>query len=175
MPVFADAVVHASMHDACDGLVFIYALQLWAQMQIHSVACFCILLCTLASCDKVQRWAGLTSRLLLMHASLLDDVSCDHCCLWMRSQTIPWWVRWIWYSNPITWGLYGIIITQMGDLDSSIELTDDQSQTISSYLEQQYNYKYSFRWPVVGILLGFTAAALFGAVASLRFFNFERR
>ncbi|KAK9794008.1 hypothetical protein WJX73_008792 [Symbiochloris irregularis] len=89
--------------------------------------------------------------------------------------TIPWWVRWIWYSNPITWGLYGIIITQMGDIDANIMLTDDTSQSIQSYLQQQYNYKYDFRWPVVGILLGFTAAALFGAVASLRYFNFEHR
>lgn len=63
----------------------------------------------------------------------------------------------------------------MGDIDANIQLTDDTTQSISSYLQQQYNYKYSFRWPVVGILLGFTAAALFGAVASLRFFNFERR
>ena len=90
-------------------------------------------------------------------------------------QTIPWWVRWIWYTDPMAWGLYGIIITQMGDLTDSFQLTDGTSITITKYLADTFGYHYAFRWPVVGLLLGFTAIFLFGAVASLRAFNFLNR
>ena len=60
-------------------------------------------------------------------------------------QTIPWWVRWIWYSNPVAWGLYGIIITQMGDVVDTVELTDDSRQSIQDYLADNFGYHYSFR------------------------------
>ncbi len=90
-------------------------------------------------------------------------------------QTLPWWVRWIWYCNPVSWGLYGIIITQMGNVQDNVMLTDGTYQTIQEYLGGTYGYHYSFRWPVVGIILGFTVAFLVGAVMSLRTFNFQTR
>lgn len=93
----------------------------------------------------------------------------------MGMQQLPWWVRWIWYSNPVSWGLYGIIITQMGDVEGDVQLTDNSFQSIQQYLGDSFGYHYDFRWQTVGILLGFTGAFLIGAVASLRFFNFQHR
>lgn len=29
-------------------------------------------------------------------------------------QMVPWW-RWFYYINPISWTLYAIIVTQLGD------------------------------------------------------------
>ena len=48
----------------------------------------------------------------------------------------------------MSWGLYGIIVTQMGDLDQNIALTDGGTQSIRDYLYDNYHYEYSFRWPV---------------------------
>ena len=48
----------------------------------------------------------------------------------------------------MSWGLYGIIVTQMGDLDQQIALTDGGSASIRDYLYDTYHYEYSFRWPV---------------------------
>ena len=52
------------------------------------------------------------------------------------------------YLNPVSWGLYGIIVTQMGDLNESLALTDGTSTTVKDYLYDTYHYEYSFRWPV---------------------------
>ena len=48
----------------------------------------------------------------------------------------------------MSWGLYGIIVTQMGDLNESLSLTDGTTTTIKAYLYDTYHYEYSFRWPV---------------------------
>ena len=52
------------------------------------------------------------------------------------------------YLDPLAWGLYGIIVTQMGAVTQTVELSDGGHVSISSYLLQTYNYDYSFRWQV---------------------------
>ena len=52
------------------------------------------------------------------------------------------------YLDPLAWGLYGIIVTQMGAVTQTVELSDGGHVSISSYLLQTYNYDYSFCWQV---------------------------
>ncbi len=35
-------------------------------------------------------------------------------CLMCVQAMVPWW-RWYYYVNPISWTLYAIIVTQLGD------------------------------------------------------------
>ena len=52
------------------------------------------------------------------------------------------------YTNPVAWGLYGIIVTQMGNLDGSILISDGVTISIKDYLYDVYHYDYDFRWQV---------------------------
>ena len=48
----------------------------------------------------------------------------------------------------MAWGLYGIIVTQMGNLDGSILISDGVTISIKDYLYDVYHYDYDFRWQV---------------------------
>lgn len=91
------------------------------------------------------------------------------------SRMPPWW-KWYFYIDPLSWTLYGIIVTQLGEDDTLITITGTTDQmTVRDYLKENYNYEYSFIGPVIGILLAFTV--LFGglAVLSLKFISFQKR
>lgn len=88
----------------------------------------------------------------------------------------PWWWRWYMYINPVYWALYGIIVTQLGTDDTMITLVGSPDKiSVKDFLYQNFNYKYSFIGPVVGILLGFTVFFAALAVLTLRFGKFQKR
>ncbi|BDA40539.1 Pleiotropic drug resistance protein 1 [Coccomyxa sp. Obi] len=90
------------------------------------------------------------------------------------NQMVPWW-KWYWYINPISWTLYGIIVTQLGDDNTVVDIPGGGSTTISGYLDSTYNYQLSWIGNIIGILIGFMV--FFGALAilSLKFINYQRR
>ena len=104
-----------------------------------------LLICILYSQDCSYR----LSRCLLMHELTACAMHGQLMpCTWSPApvslmQTLP--CR---YLNPVSWGLYGIIVTQMGDLVEPLALTDGTSTTVKAYLYDTYHYDYSFRWPV---------------------------
>ena len=71
--------------------------------------------------------------------------------------------------------MYGIIITQMGDVSDRVQLTNGTSLSIEDYLAVVFGYHYSFRWAVVGILLGFTGLFLALALTALKCLNYQTR
>ncbi|KAK9916362.1 hypothetical protein WJX75_001804 [Coccomyxa subellipsoidea] len=90
------------------------------------------------------------------------------------NQMVPWW-KWYWYVNPISWTLYGIIVTQLGDDNTVVSIPGGGTTTISGYLETTFSYQHSWIGNVVGILIGFMV--FFGALAilSLKYINYQRR
>lgn len=75
----------------------------------------------------------------------------------------------------MSWGLYGIINTQMGNVKAPITLNDGSQQPIDQFLSDALGYDYGFRWPVIGIILAFTIAFLVGGIACLRLLNYQVR
>ena len=60
------------------------------------------------------------------------------------------------WINPIAYTLYGLIVTQLGDLTTTY-VTDFTGAlvTVPAFLEQRFGYKYDMRVPIVFILLAF--------------------
>mmetsp|Transcript_9242 Transcript_9242/g.27733 ORF Transcript_9242/g.27733 Transcript_9242/m.27733 type:complete len:1604 (+) Transcript_9242:484-5295(+) len=90
--------------------------------------------------------------------------------------SIPGWWIWMYYINPVSWSLYGVIVTQLGDFkDRRIQKIDGTFTTVPQYLEDSFQYKYSFRGWVYLILIGFSI--LFAAVSAIaqKKINFQNR
>ncbi|KAL7600884.1 hypothetical protein Lser_V15G22000 [Lactuca serriola] len=84
---------------------------------------------------------------------------------------IPIWWRWYYYICPVAWTLYGLVVSQFGDVKEKLESGETVSEFVSSY----FGFDYDFLGFVAVINVGF--AVLFGFIFaySIKAFNFQTR
>ncbi|RDY09362.1 ABC transporter G family member 39, partial [Mucuna pruriens] len=89
---------------------------------------------------------------------------------------IPIWWRWYYWACPTAWSVYGLVTSQVGDKDSSIEVPGlDGPISVKTYLEKQMNYEYGFLGIVAVAHIGFVALFLFVFAYGIKVFNFQKR
>ncbi|XVE52143.1 hypothetical protein DITRI_Ditri02bG0098800 [Diplodiscus trichospermus] len=88
--------------------------------------------------------------------------------------SIPVWWRWYYWICPVSWTLYGLVVSQFGDLQDILE-DGDNGETVEQFLRDFYGFKREFLGVVAAVIIGF--AVLFGAIftMSIKAFNFQRR
>ena len=81
----------------------------------------------------------------------------------------------MYYLNPVSWTLYGLVASNVGDVTSQIVLNDGTSLRVTQFLLEQFNYRHSFLGWVVLILVGWII--VFWAMGAYAFkrFNFQKR
>ncbi|KGN58035.1 hypothetical protein Csa_010583 [Cucumis sativus] len=92
-----------------------------------------------------------------------------------RPRIPKWWV-WYYWICPIAWTVYGLIISQYGDVEKKISvpgLSDPIS--IKSYIESHFGYDPNFMGPVAGVLVGFAAFFAFMFAYCIKTLNFQLR
>lgn len=98
------------------------------------------------------------------------------CGFLIPASSIPGWWIWCYYINPVSWTLYGLIVSQLGDLnDTYIVDFSGQTVTVPQFLDDQFMYKYSMLWPTVGILLAFIVTFVLASFGGLKILNYQRR
>ena len=78
--------------------------------------------------------------------------------------------------NPVTWSLYSLAISQLGDLnDQDIQSFNGEVMPVPEFLAERFNWHRYMMWPIVPILLGF--AGLFSVLTyvALKRINYQRR
>ncbi|XP_065866894.1 pleiotropic drug resistance protein 2-like [Euphorbia lathyris] len=88
---------------------------------------------------------------------------------------MPIWWRWYYWGSPVSWTIYGVITSQVGDVKTLLEIPESESMAVNVYLEQVYGFKHSFLVPVALAHLGWVLLFFFIFTASIRFLNFQRR
>ncbi|GMI78069.1 pleiotropic drug resistance 12, ATP-binding cassette G40, PLEIOTROPIC DRUG RESISTANCE 12 [Hibiscus trionum] len=85
--------------------------------------------------------------------------------------SIPIWWRWYYYICPVSWTLYGLVVSQFGDIQDVLE----DGQTVEQYLRKYFDFRHEFIGVVAAIIIAFTV--LFGAIftVSIKLFNFQKR
>ena len=94
----------------------------------------------------------------------------------LELQRIPKWWVWYYWICPIAWTVYGLIISQYGDVEKKISvpgLSDPIS--IKSYIESHFGYDPNFMGPVAGVLVGFAAFFAFMFAYCIKTLNFQLR
>ncbi|KAI7987449.1 Pleiotropic drug resistance protein 1 [Camellia lanceoleosa] len=84
---------------------------------------------------------------------------------------IPVWWRWNYYICPVAWTLYGLVVSQFGDIQRSL----DTKETVEEFIRNFFDFKHNFVGNVAIIIAGI--AVLFGFIFaySIRVFNFYKR
>lgn len=83
----------------------------------------------------------------------------------------------MYYLNPVTWTLYGLVASNVGDLDQHRIVLNGQTESISvpDFLRQTFDYRHDWLGWVVLILIGWIV--LFWGLGAYAFkkFNFQKR
>lgn len=94
----------------------------------------------------------------------------------LNFQRIPKWWIWYYWICPVAWTVYGLIVSQYGDVEDRIEapgMTFDP--TIKWYIENHFGYDSNFMGPVAAVLVGFTAFFAFTYAYCIKTLNFQMR
>lgn len=87
------------------------------------------------------------------------------------SQRIPIWWRWYYWATPVAYTLYGIIVSQFGEIQDVM----DSGSTVEEFLKDYFGFERSFLGATAGIILAFDVLFAFIFAYSIKAFNFQRR
>ncbi|KAG0538404.1 hypothetical protein BDA96_03G233200 [Sorghum bicolor] len=84
---------------------------------------------------------------------------------------VPIWWKWYCWACPVAWTLYGLVVSQFGDITTPM----DNGVPVNVFVENYFGFKHSWLGVVAAVVMAFTIffASLFGfAIMKL---NFQRR
>ncbi|KAL5822739.1 hypothetical protein ACOSQ4_020639 [Xanthoceras sorbifolium] len=92
-----------------------------------------------------------------------------------RPRIPKWWV-WYYWVCPVAWTVYGLIVSQYGDVEDLITVPGlTEKRSIKWYIEDNFGYDPEFMGPVAGVLVGFTAFFAFMFAYCIKTLNFQIR
>lgn len=81
-----------------------------------------------------------------------------------------WW-RWYYWACPLSWTLYGLLVSQFGDMEDVL----DTQQTVKEFLRSFYGFRHDFLGVVAVVIVGFTIIFVFTFAFCIKVINFQRR
>jgi len=90
-------------------------------------------------------------------------------------QRIPKWWIWYYWICPLSWSLYGLIVTQYGDLEDVIKVPGQPDQMIKFYVKDYFGYHTDFIGVVAAVLVGFSVFFAFVFAFCIKRLNFQQR
>ncbi|CAI8614417.1 unnamed protein product [Vicia faba] len=88
---------------------------------------------------------------------------------------IPVWWRWCSWENPVAWSLYGLVVSQYGDVKRNIEASDGGVTTMEEFLSDYFGFKHDFLGVVAVVNVAFPIVFAFIFAISIKMFNFQKR
>ncbi|KAK7284893.1 hypothetical protein RJT34_19647 [Clitoria ternatea] len=88
---------------------------------------------------------------------------------------IPVWWRWYYWATPNAWTVYGLVISELGDEGTQLEIPGAGNMGLKEFLKERLGYEYSFL-PVVAVVhVAWVLLFLFVFAYSIKFLNFQKR
>eukprot|EP00884_Botryococcus_braunii_P014151 jgi/Botrbrau1/22737/Bobra.0132s0074.2 len=92
-----------------------------------------------------------------------------------RTRIPGWWI-WFYWLDPLAYSVYGLVASQLGDVDNEFLQQDDGSMiSVASYMRQNYGFKHSFLGFAALVLIGFMLFFHVVTAFALKKFNFQKR
>ncbi|KAK3411003.1 hypothetical protein EUGRSUZ_J03025 [Eucalyptus grandis] len=85
---------------------------------------------------------------------------------------IPIWWRWYYWACPVSWSLYGLVVSQFGDLKNTLQ---DTGGTVEEYVRDYFGFRHDFLGVIAAVILGFTVLFVFIFVIFIKVLNFQKR
>ncbi|KAL0463859.1 UNVERIFIED_CONTAM: ABC transporter G family member 36 [Sesamum latifolium] len=92
-----------------------------------------------------------------------------------RPKIPKWWI-WYYWICPVAWTVYGLIIGQYGDVQTTIRVAGTSTQPmIKQYIQDHFGYDPNFKGPVAAVLVGFAVFFAFMYAYCIKTLNFQTR
>jgi ABC-type multidrug transport system ATPase subunit/ABC-type multidrug transport system permease subunit len=91
-----------------------------------------------------------------------------------RPKIPKWWV-WYYWLCPVAWTVYGLIVSQYGDVEDFITVPGQSDQQVRPFIKDYFGYDPDFMGVVAAVLAGFTVFFAFTYAYSIRTLNFQQR
>lgn len=88
---------------------------------------------------------------------------------------IPIWWRWYYWACPVAWTLYGLVVSQFGDLDNQMQLVDGSTKEVKVFVKEYFGFHHDFLGAVAGVTVGFSVLFAFVFSLGVKFLNFQHR
>ncbi|KAL4029284.1 ABC transporter G family member 32 [Cucumis melo var. makuwa] len=89
---------------------------------------------------------------------------------------IPIWWRWYYWANPVAWSLYGLQVSQYGDDNKLVKLSDGiNSVAIHDVLKHVFGFRHDFLGVAAIMVFGFCLFFATIFAFAIKSFNFQRR
>ena len=85
-----------------------------------------------------------------------------------------WWI-WAFYLNPMTWTTYGLVASQLGDVQDTVPLPDGTQISFADYVSTELGFEHYYIGWCVLIAVGFCLFFRIVIALSLQFLNFQTR
>ncbi|PQM39558.1 pleiotropic drug resistance protein 1 [Prunus yedoensis var. nudiflora] len=84
---------------------------------------------------------------------------------------IPIWWRWYYWASPMAWTLYGLTVSQFGDIQAKL----NTGETVQEFLSSYFGFKQEFLGVVAAVVVGFALLFAFTYAFSIKMLNFQWR
>ncbi|KAI5315665.1 hypothetical protein L3X38_044841 [Prunus dulcis] len=84
---------------------------------------------------------------------------------------IPIWWRWYYWASPMAWTLYGLTVSQFGDIQDKL----NTGETVEEFLKNYFGFKQEFIGVVAAAVVGFSLLFAFIYALGIKMLNFQRR
>ncbi|KAI3866681.1 hypothetical protein MKW92_039907 [Papaver armeniacum] len=85
---------------------------------------------------------------------------------------IPIWWRWYYWACPVAWTLYGLAVSQFGDIQTSMV---DTGVTVEFFMKDYFGFDRDFQPVVAVVIVGITVMFAFIFAAAIKTLNFQSR
>lgn len=89
--------------------------------------------------------------------------------------SMGWWWRWFTYINPVSWSLYALLASQLGNVQATITDFNGSTITVGEFMVERFGFKYSMVGPIVAILFGYVLFFRAVSVYALARINYQKR
>ncbi|OEL28808.1 ABC transporter G family member 43 [Dichanthelium oligosanthes] len=88
---------------------------------------------------------------------------------------LPIWWRWYYWCDPVAWTIYGIIASQFGDIDRTVDVPGGKPIIVKEFLRESLGMKHDFVGYVVLAHFGYILLFLFLFAYGTKALNFQKR
>ncbi|KAK8971475.1 Pleiotropic drug resistance protein 5 [Platanthera guangdongensis] len=79
------------------------------------------------------------------------------------------------WANPVAWSIYGLMASQLGELENMVEIPGEVSLDVKAFLKEKLGYQHDFLGFVALAHIGFVLLFTFVFGYSIKYLNFQKR
>ncbi|KAJ9542752.1 hypothetical protein OSB04_029258 [Centaurea solstitialis] len=88
---------------------------------------------------------------------------------------IPIWSRWCYWGSPVSWTMYGLLTSQVGQQNGAFVVAGAGDITVKGFIKEEFGFEYDFLPVVAAAHVGWILLYFVIFVCGIKYLNFQHR